>query len=268
MRKQTWQNRQMADEEVLEVIRRAARDRIHGATEIEEGLIKALLTLRASWTATQLSVGARLLAGGQPTMAPLARLAQSLGTSDLDDLQSLLETRLSALRDAPEILVANALPWIERAVRVVSISRSSAVAAAVEAAWSNGWKGTAVVLDGSSAGRGMDQTERLKRHGQALSHPDASAPRWLDLPDTMVAVGADAVAPSRFVNCIGTLMLLELAAARNVPAIVIADGGKDVSDEILDRIIETMPLHHDDSGREWSLFEVVPMGLVTARISD
>jgi len=263
-----WQNHRVTNDEIIEVFRRAAGDRTHGAAEIEESLISAVLALRASWTPKQLATGARLLAEGQPAMAPLARLEQRLGTDDLDGLRSSLEERLSALRLAPEILVANAASWIDRAVRVVSISRSSAVAAAVEGAWRKGWTGNAVVLDGSSAGCGWQQTERLTRHGRALSQPDASAPRWLDLPGTLVAVGADAVAPRRFINCIGTMMLLELAVAREVPTILIADRGKDVSDEMLAGIVERLPHHREGPVREWPLFEDIPLALVTARISD
>ncbi len=258
----------MTDDALVEVFRRWANDRDRGAAEIEEQLLAGLLALRSQWTPHAFEVGALLLAGGQTAMAPLLSLARRIAESGPGELESFFEQRLAVLRAAPEALAANALPWIEPAARVVTISRSSAVAAAVEGAWRHGWAGEVVVLDGTSAGRGAEQTERLGRHGPALSQPDAAAPRWLDLPDTLVAVGADAVGPDRFVNCLGTRMLLELANPRNVPAILVADRGKDVSEEKLESIAEALPLHRDGPGREWALFEVVPMHLVAARILD
>lgn len=262
------QNLRVMNDDVMDVFRLAAGDRSHGAVEIETNLISALLALRTSWTANQLATGAGLLADEQPAMAPLTRLAERLAAGDLDDIQSFLEERLRAVARAPEILADGAMPWIQRAARVVTISRSSAVAAAVKGAWGRGWAGSVVVFDGSCAGRGSKQAEMLHRDGGAVSQPDAAAPRWLDLQDTLVAVGADAVAPSRFINCIGTLMLLELAAARNIPVILLADSGKDVSEAGLDAIVQTLPRHREGPAREWPLFEDVPMAFVTARISD
>ena len=264
----SWQNQLVIDEEIVAVFRRSAEDREHGASEIEEQLLAGLLALRSLWTPHAFEVGAGLLAGGQTAMAPLIGLARRIAESGPGDLESFFEQRLAVLVAAPKALAANALPWIEPAARVVTISRSSAVAAAVEGAWCHGWAGEVVVLDGSRAGRGAEQAQRLGRHGGAVSQPDAAAPRWLDEPRTLVAIGADAVGPDRFVNCIGTKMLLELANARNVPAILVADRGKDVSEEKLESIAEALPMHRDGPGREWPLFEVVPMDLVTARILD
>jgi translation initiation factor 2B subunit (eIF-2B alpha/beta/delta family) len=258
----------VTDDQVVAVFRRWAEDREHGASEIEEQLLAGLLALRSQWTPHALEVGADLLAGGQAAMAPLIELARRIAESAPGDLESYFGQRLNVLVAAPQALAANALPWIEPAARVVTISRSSAVAAAVEGAWRHGWAGEAVVLDGSGAGRGAEQAQRLGCHGGAVSQPDAAAPRWLDEPRTLVAVGADAVGPDRFVNCIGTRALLELAVARRVTTILVADRGKDVSEEAIDAIVAAVPLHREGPEREWPLFEVVPMDLVTARITD
>jgi translation initiation factor 2B subunit (eIF-2B alpha/beta/delta family) len=258
----------MTDGDVVEAFRRSANDRDHGAAEIEVRLLTDLLRLRSRWTPEALSKGAGLLAEGQPAMAPLIALAGKMTTGDAEALESHLEGRLVALKSVPEALAVAALPWIDRAARVVSLSRSSAVAAAVEGAWRSGWSGTVVVLDGSSAGHGAEQAERLGRRGPAVSQPDAAAPRWLDLPETLVAVGADAVGSSRFVNCIGTTALLEMAAARNRSTILIADRSKNVSEEVLEEIVRALPVHREDPGREWPLFETIPLTLVTERISD
>jgi hypothetical protein len=256
------------DDPVVAAFRFAAEDRSHGASEIEARLIADLLALEPLWTRAGLSVGAGLLATGQPAMAPLTDWAGLVAATDPARLKLLLEERRATLVYVPAALSAQAEPWIERAARVVSISRSSAVAAVVEGAWRRGWSGKVVVLDGSSAGGGSDQVKRLIAHGEAVSQPDASAPRWLDPAISLVVVGADAVGCERFVNCVGTSALLELAAVRGVSVVLVADRGKNVSESTLERMVADAPLHRDETGREWPVFEMVPMDLVTTRISD
>jgi len=258
----------MIDDEVVAVFRRWAGDREHGAAEIEEQLLKSLLSLRSRWTPHALEVGAGLLAGGQAAMAPLIGLAHRIAESRPDDLETLFERRLAVLAAAPEAMATAARPWIEPAAGVLTISRSSAVAAAVEAAWRHGWGGRVVILDGSGTGRGAEQARLLGRCGVALSQPDATAPRWLDEPRTLVAVGADAVGPERFVNCLGTRALLELAAARGVTSILVADRGKNVMEEAIDTMVTNFRVHRESPEREWPLFETIPMALLTQRISD
>ena len=258
----------MTDDEVVAVFRLGAGDREHGAAEIEERLLKGLLSLRSRWSPHAFEVGAGLLAGGQPAMALLIGLAHRIAESSPEDLESLFERRLAVLTAAREALAAAALPWIEPAVGVLTISRSSAVAAAVKGAWRNGWGGRVVVLDGSGTGRGDEQARVLGRYGCVLSQPDAAAPRWLDEPRTLVAVGADAVGTERFVNCLGTRALLELAVARGVTTILVADRGKNVTEEAIDAMATNFPLHREGPEREWPLFETIPMALVTERVSD
>ncbi len=254
----------MRDDDVVAVFRRWAEDREHGAAEIEEQLVRSLLSLRSRWTPHALEVGAGLLAGGQAAMAPLIALARCIAASSPGDLEPFFERRLAVLTASRETLAAAALPWIEPVTSVLTISRSSAVAAAVEGAWRHGWGGRVVVLDGSGTGRGADQARLLG----ALSQPDAAAPRWLDQPRTLVAVGADAVGTERFVNCLGTRALLELAAVRGVTTILVADQGKNVTEEAIDAMAADFPVHREGPGREWPLFEPIPLALVTARVSD
>ena len=168
----------------------------------------------------------------------------------------------------PEALAENAMPWIECAARVVTISRSSAVAAVINGAWKRGWRGSVVVLDGSGAGGGAEQAGLLARNGPARSQPDAAVLRWLDLGKTVVVVGADAVGPGRFVNCVGTGALVELASVREVPVVVVADSGKDVSETVFVEIVASLRQFRCEAGREWPLFEEISMVLVAARISD
>jgi translation initiation factor 2B subunit (eIF-2B alpha/beta/delta family) len=138
----------------------------------------------------------------------------------------------------------------------------------VEGARARGWQGLAVVLDGTSAGRGPEQAAVLAASGAVLSQPDATAPRWLDGDRVVVAVGADAVGGQRFVNCTGTTALLELAAARSLPRLLVADSGKNVPDALLDEMTASIPMYRDTAGREFPVFETVPLHLITARISE
>jgi hypothetical protein len=62
--------------------------------------------------------------------------------------------------------------------------------------------------------------------------------------------------------------LLELAAARGVSTILVADRSKNVSEEAIEEILGAVPLHREGPGREWPLFEPIPLAVVTKRISD
>ncbi len=176
--------------------------------------------------------------------------------------------RAANLDELPERLAANAWSWIEVAPRVLTLSRSSAVAAVVEGAWIRGWGGMVVVLDGTASGRGVDQARRLASSGHAISQPDATVTSWLDDEATVVLVGADAVGPQRFLNSVGTGMLLELAGARQMTRVLVADSGKDVEEAYLDDLGARCPRHHEAAGREWDLFELVSTGLLSGRVSE
>lgn len=256
------------DEVVIEVFRRAALDRSHGASEIEETLIRGLLTLRPQWQGKAVREGANLLAESNPAMANLRSLAERAGGGDLGELAAWLERRLRLLEELPARLTANAWPRLRAAQRVVTLSRSASVAVVLEGAWKRGWPGSVVVLDGTATGHGQDQARRLAAAGEALSQPDASASQWLDGPGTVVLVGADAVGSLRFVNAMGTRTLLELARARGVDRVLIADTGKDVAENAVDELLASSLRHREEAGREWMVFEAVPVELVTVRVSE
>jgi translation initiation factor 2B subunit (eIF-2B alpha/beta/delta family) len=125
-----------------------------------------------------------------------------------------------------------------------------------------------VVLDGTVTGCGQDQARRLSVSGEAVSRPDATAPWCLDASGVVVLVGADAVGPQRFINSVGTTMLMELAAARGLQRVLTADSGKDVSEQVLDEIADVLPRQSDSPVREWPIFEVIPMNLVSERVTE
>jgi translation initiation factor 2B subunit (eIF-2B alpha/beta/delta family) len=199
-------------------------------------------------------------------MANLRALAVEAETAA--EFAAWLARRTKVLRELPRRLAANAWPHIENSTTVVTLSRSSAVAAALEGAWERGWGGSAVVLEGTASGHGADQARRLEVSGRAISRPDADAVVWLDVAVAVVLVGADAVGERRFVNSAGTRDLLELAHQRQVETILVADTGKDVEEEVLDEIVRRSPLHRESPDREWPIFEAVPLELVTARVTE
>ena len=253
---------------VLEAFREAAADRRRGASEIEAWLVRRLLGLGGSWSAEAQRLGAALLADGQPVMAGLRSLAACAEECDPHDFRRWLERRSRVLQELPQRLAANAWPQVKSAERILTISRSAAVAAVIEGAWERGWQGSVVVLDGTEAGRGPDQAQRLAAAGTSLSQPDAAAPAWLDEAGVVVVVGADAVGPQRFVNVRGTRMLLELADARDIDRLLVADSAKNLPAGVVDEVTALSPTHRDADGREWPVFELVPLRLVTARISE
>lgn len=203
-------------------------------------------------------------------MANLRNLARELGRGDLATIEAGLRRRRSQLLDVNDLLAVAALPSIEKARRVLTLSRSSAVAAVLEEAWRRGWRGETVVFDGSPAGGGASQASRIAETlDRVRSQPDAAMPGWFGGGGVMVVIGADAVSPERIVNVAGTAALLELAAARSVPAIVVADSGKDLPDDEIDELLAAVPeVVEDGPGRRWPLFEAVSADLVGRRIRE
>ena len=249
---------------------RAAEDRRRGAVEIEFKLIEDLLSERQRWTATGLISGAKRLLAGQPAMANLRNLARELARGDLATAREWLVRRSVLLAELDERFAAAAWPLIEGAERLLTISRSSAVAAVLVGAWRRGWRGETVVFDGSAVGGGADQASRLAETMDHIhSQPDSAVSGWLVGNGIRVLIGADAVSPERLVNVSGTSILLELAFTRSIPVVVVADSGKDLPDDELDELLASGPTAAEgNTGRRWPIFEAVPMNLVSTRICE
>lgn len=256
-------------DEIIELFRRAAADREHGAAEIEVMLIRGLLDVETGLGLRSLHRGLKMLAEGQPAMANLRAMAGWMAAVESPaSCVSRLARRAAVLEELPDRFAANAWPFVENTQAVVTISRSSAVAAVLEGAWGRGWVGSVIVLDGTASGLGADQALRLEASGRAISRPDADASRCLDTAGVVVLVGADAVGGRRFVNSAGTKDLLEMARIRAVEAVLVADSGKNVEEDELDEIVSLSPLHVEAPDREWPIFEAVPLDLVTARVTE
>jgi translation initiation factor 2B subunit (eIF-2B alpha/beta/delta family) len=265
-----WHNLHVSHrDEIIELFSTAAADREHGAAEIETTLIRGLLDIRAGLRLESLHRGLKMLAEGQPAMANLRAMAAWMaGVESPASCVSRLVRRAAVLEQLPDRLAANSWPLVEKSQTVVTISRSSAVAAVLEGAWQRGWDGSVVVLDGKASGRGADQARRLAISGPAVSKPDGDAPKSLDQVSVVVLVGADAVGRLRFVNSAGTEDLLQVARCAGVETVLVADSSKDVTEDDVDDIVRLSPLHRDAGGEAWSIFEAVPLELVTARVTE
>jgi hypothetical protein len=59
-----------------------------------------------------------------------------------------------------------------------------------------------------------------------------------------------------------------LARLQGVTAVLVADTGKEVSEEAVNDILENSPRHHDGVRRDWAVFEGVEVHLVSVRVSE
>jgi translation initiation factor 2B subunit (eIF-2B alpha/beta/delta family) len=256
-------------DEIIELFQTAATDREHGAAEIEASLVRGLLSIGTGLRLGSLQRGLKMLAEGQPAMANLRAMAGWMAAVESPaSCVSRLARRAAVLEELPGRLAANAWPFLEKSKAVVTISRSSAVASVLEGAWGCGWAGSVVVLDGTEAGRGADQTRRLRVSGTAVSRPDSAASEILEQPSVVVVVGADAVGRQRFINSAGTGDLLAAARRADVETVLVADSGKNVPEDVVDDIVSHSPIHHQTEGSMWPIFEAVSLDLVTTRVTE
>jgi translation initiation factor 2B subunit (eIF-2B alpha/beta/delta family) len=258
---------------VFEAFRVAASDRVHGAVEIEIELIDSLKKCRVDWTAENFLRGSILLGESHPEMANLVQLVEIVGAGvDLDRIEAALDARRSVLEKLPQLFAKNAVPLLERSERIVTISRSSAVAAVVGGLVQRGWCGQIIVLDGSVSGRGVDQAIRLESLvSDVRSQPDATAPTWVaeDGVKIDVLVGADAVSDRFFINAIGTLLLFQLAERAGVDRTVVADSAKQTTEEGFDNLLlGTLAEREPGPRRSWPPLERIPTGLMSRWISE
>ncbi len=163
---------------------RAAEDRRHGASEIERRLIADLLRERTRWTSGGLASRrgdsrGRAAGHGQsseprPASSRVAIRWQSRSGSS-GEPRCLVGARPSA---SPP----SAWPLIEGTSRILTISRSSAVAAVLKGAWRRGWRGETVVFDGSPGRErgGSGDSARRDYGTPSLAPPDSTMPRWFD----------------------------------------------------------------------------------------
>ncbi len=254
------------------VFRNALHDRECGATDVERRLIEALLESRATWSREALIHGASLLRD-RSSMANLVNLAAKLReVPDLDEVEHLLLQRQEILRNLDQRFSDGGFDVVMAYSVVVTISRSSAVEAVLVGAFSRGWSGRIVVLDGTSSGCGPAQAERYDSAGlEVRSLPDGAMMEAIEEPSaqSLVLVGADAVGPRRIVNAQGTSLLLETASRRGIYTAVVADSGKDVGEDVITNLLEAGRIQRESGpARAWPVFEAFSRDLVRERLSE
>jgi translation initiation factor 2B subunit (eIF-2B alpha/beta/delta family) len=235
---------------------------------VERRLLERLVDAGPS-DADVLRRGARTLRDGQPAMANLVSLAGRAESADAAAFLDWARDRLELLGRLSGRLAEVSWPMVRTETTVVTVSRSSAVAAVLRGAVRRGWQGRVVVLDGSPSGRGPQQARQLARSGvDAVSRPDAVAIAWLQRP-CLVVVGADAIGPTSFVNASGTALLLEAARRRGRRALLVADRAKEIDGADVRRLLDGAPsAGREGSSRRWPVFEEVPLELVTVRAHE
>ncbi len=257
-------------DEILELFQRAATDREHGAVEIERTLIRGLLDIEARWRLESLHRGLKMLAEGQPAMANLRAMAAWMAAIESPaSCVSRLARREAVLDELPGRLAANAWPFVENSTDggddfpVVRGGRSDG------GAWERGWDGSVVVLRRNGVGPWCRPGAPPGSLRSSCFEARCGCAGVAGAGSVVVLVGADAVGRRRFVNSAGTGNLLALARANGRwRAVLVADTGKDVGEEMVDEIVSLSPLHRESPDREWPIFEAVPLDLVTARVTS
>jgi translation initiation factor 2B subunit (eIF-2B alpha/beta/delta family) len=246
----------------------AAADRDRGAAAVERRLLERLVDAGPP-DEDVLRGGARTLREEQPAMANLVSLAGRAESADPAAFLDWACDRLELLRRLSRLLAEAAWPFVRTVDVVVTVSRSSAVAAVLRGAVRRGWRGRVVVFDGAPSGRGPKQARELVRCGvDAVSQPDAVAPGWLEQPCAVV-VGADAIGPTSFVNASGTALLLEAARRRGRPALLVADRAKEIDGADLRRLLDAAPCAgREGSSRRWPVFEEIALRFVDVRADE
>lgn len=204
-----------------------AADPRSGATELTRRAGEALLAFleereehphASPEPSEELARFAERLAGAQPAMASIRNLARRAleartKPADLAAVRETVRVVLQALERSPTQIAERALPLIPKGARLLTISYSSAVFAALRRAQEEG-KGISVVCPESRPLReGLRLAQELARLGvDAEVCVDALAPALVGECD-LVLVGGDALAPEGLVNKCGTFSLA-LAAHR------------------------------------------------------
>ena len=207
-------------------------------------------------------------------MASMWNAAAAALSDDPDRLNRFAER----LRRAPAAIARFATSHFAedagRQMRVVTLSYSSSVLVAL-----NAIRKIRPLAVSCSESRPALEGRRLATDLAAAGVPvtlfsDSAIAHALDDADA-VMVGADAIAPSWFLNKSGTRMLAAAAAQRGVPVYVIAARDKFVRQQIADGLV----IRSGDATEIWATpppgvdvrnpyFESTPIDLVTAVISD
>lgn len=181
--------------------------------------------------------------------APLADVRLALLQAVGQTLQSF-DQRLAKIADAAMELVPNG-------GLVVTTSRSSTVEATLLAARRADRHFDVVVPESRPMLEGRTLARTLSEHGVPVRLiVDALAPEAVEGADVLLA-GADALAPSGFVNKIGTRVLARCAKDADVPTWVVAEGDKAWVNAVDPRTA----LHANKTYEPREVWDQAPMGV-------
>jgi translation initiation factor 2B subunit (eIF-2B alpha/beta/delta family) len=222
--------------------RQIAGDRESGATAIAADCGRLLLSYLDGETPASpsalradLEEMASIVLMGQPTMAPVVRVANAalLAASRENDIDGVVSEARSACRrwldtldTGKERIAANGVSRLPRRGRIVTISRSSDVERVLLSAHEQGYNLHVTALESRPAMEGRGLAAALAERGiptrvvvDAAAH---SAMREADLWLT----GADGLTPKGVVNKTGTATLGLSGAFHGVPGIVVCSTAK------------------------------------------
>ena len=263
----------MALVSVHERLAALAANRTAGAAELLAEALDILFTARAA--RSDMREIARAVCEAQPSMAPLWNAAAAATAGDPERLNQFAER----VRRAPATLARYAAAHFAdddptRPLHVVTISFSSTVVVVLEAI-----RSVRPLSVSCSESHPALEGRRLAAQLAATALPvtyfgDAAIGHALTGADAVI-VGADAIAPSWFLNKSGTRMLAAAAAQQGVPVYVAATRDKFVRQELSARLV----IRNGNPGEVWAdppggvdvrnpYFESTPLDLVTAVLSD
>ena len=253
-------------------IDKLAADRTSGATDILEEVIALLVEARDR--ALPMRTVARSVCAAQPTMAAVWNAVLAALSPDQDRLTQFTER----IRRAPAALSRFAAAHFgddrDQTLRIVTISFSRSVLLALDAI--RGVRPIRVsCTESRPAFEGRGLAAELAAAGVAVTlFGDAAIAHALGHA-VAVLLGADAIAPTWFLNKSGTRMLAAAASQWGVPVYVVATRDKFVTQELGARLV----VREGDATEIWSkpprgvqirnpYFESTPIELITSVISD
>jgi translation initiation factor 2B subunit (eIF-2B alpha/beta/delta family) len=226
----------MHDDSIARAIAEIRADHAHGASWLAQRgadlLEQVARSLADSGTAPDdaraaLLDACRQVAVARPSMASLVAVASRVAAArDLAGALSAIEALHALWRDAPGQIAAHLGVLLGTQARIVTISRSATVTAALIANRSRIARVT--VLESRPGAEGVE-TARDLAHADMTSVVLAPDAAMLDVltPAGAVVAGADAiVSGSGAANKIGTGALAALAMMRHVPVILVAETTK------------------------------------------
>jgi translation initiation factor 2B subunit (eIF-2B alpha/beta/delta family) len=205
------------------------------------------------------------LASARPSMHAIARVLHewrnrldALDDTRQSDIDRAVQTTLQQIEQATRATVERAVEVMKDCRAILTHSASSTVQRTLETLDPSRVELIATESEPGGEGRRLARSMEEKGYRCRLV-ADSAAVDTIAAVDAFV-VGADAVLKNGdFINKVGTRELAEAALDKGIPTIVVAESFKRTLEEVP---IEAAP------GSTKPLFELIPNGLVTWRISD